>query len=166
MHVRALTLVVKGGDPHPLTANILRLLKPGGWLQRDDADCASVYAYSPNTAVPSEKGTALLDRWLGYTRKNGLDFGWLSDLPGLFRAHQLTVLDSFRRSMRDDLRKPWTDNFMVALDEVGQLAAERDPGLVGTLEEWQELFRGLVEETARGLTIDIDMVSALGRKET
>ena len=38
VHVRHFVCVLKGDDPTPMLYNLLRLLKPGGWLQWDEWD--------------------------------------------------------------------------------------------------------------------------------
>lgn len=39
VHVRLLVLVIEQGDPTSLLRNLLKMLKPGGYLQWDDLDC-------------------------------------------------------------------------------------------------------------------------------
>ncbi|KAH8754188.1 hypothetical protein F5883DRAFT_431851, partial [Diaporthe sp. PMI_573] len=38
VHVRLITVVVKINDPHPVLANLTKILRPGGYLQWDEAD--------------------------------------------------------------------------------------------------------------------------------
>ena len=76
----------------------------------------------------------------------------------------MMVLDAFRMPISDDLRKPSADDFVMALEEIGQLASGKDPELLGTPAEWEGLFRGLVEDMGRGVTVSMDMVVALGQK--
>ena len=166
VHVRTFCVVVRGGDPNPVAANLMKLLKPGGYVQWDEADCASFNAHSPNPQISNAKAAALLDRWQSFARKSDLRFDWLSDLPGLLHKHGLITLDSFRAPISDDLRKPSTDNFVMALEEIGRLASERAPELLGTPREWEELFHGLIEDVGRGVTVSMDMVVALGRLGT
>lgn len=133
-------------------------------MQWDEADCASFNAHAPNLAISNAKAATLLDRWQHFTRKSDLRFDWLSDLPGLLRGQGLVVLDAFRMPISDDLRKPSTDDLVTGLEEIGRLASNHDPELLGTPEEWNELFNGLIEDVGRGVTISMDMVVALGQK--
>lgn len=89
----------------------------------------------------------------------------MSDLPGLLRTHGLVTLDNSRLPISNDLRKPSTDDFVMALEEIGRLASNRDSELVGTPQEWEASFHGLVEEVGRGVTISMDMVAVLGKAE-
>ena len=67
--------------------------------------------------------------------------------------------------MRQDyIRKASTDNFAVALEGFGALAAGKDGALLGTHEEFRMLFGKAVRETQDGVTISMDMVVAVGRK--
>ncbi|KAL9108138.1 MAG: hypothetical protein Q9227_007115 [Pyrenula ochraceoflavens] len=163
VHVRAFCVVIKGGDPNPVAANLIKLLKPGGYVQWDEADCASFSAHAPNVETSTAKAAALIKRWQSFSQKSDLKFDWLSDLPGLLCSHGLTALDSIRLPCSDDLRKPSTDNFVMALEEIGRLASNRNPGLLGTPLEWEELFHGLIGDVGCGVTISMDMVVALGQ---
>ena len=133
-------------------------------MQWDEADCASFNAHAPNAHTSNSKATALLDRWQRFAQKCDLKFDWLSDLSGLLRAHGLVTLDTFRLQISDDLRKPSTDNFVMALEEIGRKASNRSPRLLGVPQEWEELFCGLIEEVGRGVTVSMDMMVTLGQK--
>ncbi|TGO85923.1 hypothetical protein BPOR_0351g00060 [Botrytis porri] len=52
IHIRAFTIVMKGGHPGVLLDNLIAMLKPGGYLQWDEMDSASFSAHSPNELTP------------------------------------------------------------------------------------------------------------------
>lgn len=96
MHVRCLTLVIKGGDPAPFLQNVLELLRklsatydrrlcvvvfltvfstgPGGYIQWDEVAPSSVRAHAPAAGVSAERTTAFLRGWVGMNAKMGLEF--------------------------------------------------------------------------------------------
>ncbi|KAI1092954.1 hypothetical protein F5B19DRAFT_452407 [Rostrohypoxylon terebratum] len=54
VHVRLITVVIKNNDPRPVLANLIRLLKPGGYLQWDEVDTISCSVKTvPNVSAKS-----------------------------------------------------------------------------------------------------------------
>ena len=86
---------------------------------------------------------------------------WISELSSHFKSVNLEVLDSSRFQPIDDLRKAWTDNCMMGMEEVGVNASDT---LEGSEEDFRELLRSAVQETQQGVSFGIDMVVAVGRK--
>lgn len=89
---------------------------------------------------------------------------WLSHLYAIFEKNGLEVIDSFRLPISDELRKASTDNFVVALEGIGAIAAGKDSTLLGSHEDFRTLFKKAVLETQDGVTISMDMIVAVGRK--
>ncbi|KAK5125604.1 hypothetical protein LTR85_011878 [Meristemomyces frigidus] len=54
IHVRHFVCVVKGNDPAPLLRNLLRMLKPGGWLQWDEWDVLNRHFTKTHPEAPQE----------------------------------------------------------------------------------------------------------------
>lgn len=54
----------------------------------------------------------------------------------------------------------------MALEEIGAIAASKSTELLGSHEEFRELFRNAVLETQQGVSIGMDMVVVVGRKPT
>lgn len=74
------------------------------------------------------------------------------------------MIDSFRLPISNELRKASTDNFIVALEAIGAIAAQKDSTLLGSHDDFRALFRKAVLETQQGVTISMDMIVAVGRK--
>ena len=89
---------------------------------------------------------------------------WLSNLDDIFGKNGLDVVDAFRLPISDELRKASTDNFVLALEGIGAVAAGKDGALLGTHKAFRTLFGKAVRETRDGVTISMDMVVAVGRK--
>ncbi|EFX02850.1 umta methyltransferase family protein [Grosmannia clavigera kw1407] len=51
VHTRLLVLVVENKDPRPILRNLLRLLKPGGYLQWDELDTVHMAVHKIDTAL-------------------------------------------------------------------------------------------------------------------
>ena len=93
----------------------MTLLKPGGFIQWDEADCAGFWAHSPSPDVGRGKAERCLDRWQRFALEKGLGFGWVSELEGggVLRGFGCEVLVGLRAAISDGLRKASTDNFLV-----------------------------------------------------
>ena len=91
---------------------------------------------------------------------------WVFGLPSNFKSSNLELVDSFRLPPIDDLRKAYTDNYMVGMEELGAIATDKSAALLGSHEEFQELPKKAVQETQQGVSLEIDMVVAVGRKPT
>ena len=89
---------------------------------------------------------------------------WVSELPANFKSSNLEIVDSFRHPLIDELRKASTDQLMMALEEIGAIAAGKSAPLLGSHEEFRELFKNAVVETQQGVSVGMDMVVAVGRK--
>jgi len=78
----------------------------------------------------------------------------------------LPILDDVRFGPTDLLRKPATDNWMMALEEVGFVTMGRggEAGAQITPKDYAALLDRVVEETQKGVAIWIDMQAVIGRK--
>ena len=76
----------------------------------------------------------------------------------------MEVIDSIRLPLIDDLCKASTDNFIVALEEIGTLATNESRELMGTHEHFRSLFKKAVLEAQQGVSLGMDMVLVIGRK--
>ncbi|KAK5137530.1 hypothetical protein LTR08_008510 [Meristemomyces frigidus] len=54
IHIRHFVCVVGGDDPRPLLQNLLRMLKPGGWLQWDEWDVLNRHFTKTHPDAPQE----------------------------------------------------------------------------------------------------------------
>lgn len=89
---------------------------------------------------------------------------WVSELPANFKSSNLEIVDSLRHPLIDELRKASTDQIMMALEEIGAIAAGKSAPLLGSHEKFRELFKNAVVETQQGVSVGMDMVVAVGRK--
>lgn len=82
-------------------------------------------------------------------------------MSSIFELVNLEGTDSSRFSPIDDLRKAWTDNTMMGMEEVG---ANASAALQGSEIDFRELLRDAVQETQQGVSFGVDMVVTVGRK--
>ncbi|KAL9117422.1 MAG: hypothetical protein Q9187_006041 [Circinaria calcarea] len=143
------------------------MAEPGGILQWDELDTASFNSHAPNASISKRSADELLDLWQGMCVKSGLKFDWISELASIFTAHGLALLDSSRLPISNDLRKASTDDWLSGLEDIGYVVTSRGgiANPLGTLKEFRELFNKMVKETQQGVSISMDMIVVVGRKE-
>jgi len=161
VHIRAFTIVVKGGHPGVLLDNLIAMLKPGGYLQWDEMDSASFSAHSPNEYTSKADMELLLNRFQKMCKKIDLDFGWISNLPDICTKQGLTVIENFRLPCNDILRTMSTDNFLMGLEDLGMVVSEEALG--GNRGEYRTAFNKGVLEARKGVSISMDMVITICR---
>ena len=91
---------------------------------------------------------------------------WVTKLPSSFQLSNLELVDTVRPPPVDALRKASTDNYMLGLEEIGAIAADRSTELLGSHEEFRDLMKNAVQETQQGVSLEINMVVLVGRKPT
>ncbi|KAF5877869.1 putative umta methyltransferase family protein [Botrytis fragariae] len=155
VHIRAFTIVIKGGHPGVLLDNLIAMLKPGGFLQWDEMDSASFSAHSPNEFTPKVNMELVIDRFQDMCKKSGLDFGWISNLAKICNQQGLKVVDNFRLPCNDVLRQMTTDNYLMGLEDLGYVVSER---ALGERTAYRQAFNKAVLETRKGVSISMDMI--------
>ncbi|KAL8776594.1 MAG: hypothetical protein Q9213_008210 [Squamulea squamosa] len=161
VHVGLLVLVVEKGDPLPVLDSLLALLKPGGYLQWDDADYGGSYVQSPQPNVSSVAMQELRDKAhaLLYSKK-GTDFSWVRELKSTFTQRRLSVVHDTFRPIPDDIATPWTLNHMLAAYELINLLDQPK----GSVNDWRQLYEKAVAEAEQGVTMRMGMISIIGQK--
>jgi hypothetical protein len=56
VHVRLLIGLVRNGDPRPVLMHLMQMPKPGGVLQWDELDIASLFVYPPGSSPDACNG--------------------------------------------------------------------------------------------------------------
>ncbi|KAL8807715.1 MAG: hypothetical protein Q9182_000526 [Xanthomendoza sp. 2 TL-2023] len=184
IHLRALCVVVKGGDPSVLIENVAKMLKPGGYIQWDDFDPDTFIAYSPSGSISKTSSDEIIKTWANSAKQLNLNFGygepslleeaqcctsnlldrWLSTLPSLLEKVGIFTLQKHRfSSPSSKLRKAATDNWMMALEETMFVILNRG-GEEGEKERFRKLLAETVEDTKAGVGMWIDFLSVMGRK--
>ena len=84
IHLRMLGFGVRDNDPIPVLRTLLALLKPGGWLQWDEAD----HEFDPPNAAPgylNERMRELQKTIRASVSTGGFSFEWTKSLSDSFR---------------------------------------------------------------------------------
>lgn len=115
VHVRLLFTVVRDNDPAPIVENLIKLLKPGGWLQWDDLDVAQSYILHAELGVEAPTMATML--------KTLQQMGqWVGDLADVMKQSGLQEAKIWRYEEREDLVKAFFDNNLAKDEEMAENA--------------------------------------------
>ncbi|KAL8715485.1 MAG: hypothetical protein Q9220_000820 [cf. Caloplaca sp. 1 TL-2023] len=169
LHVRCFALNVKGGDPGFLIGNLLKMLKPGGYIQWDDLDAAGAYCLAPNPTVSKQYMDRFYALYRGVLNHMGVLQHWPANLAPLLRSHphNLSILAAHRYEATKKLMKPATDDWITALDQQLCNVVRRRGEAAHLVEEagYKELVEGMAGEIKAGVSFWVDIVVVVGRKE-
>ncbi|KAH1631441.1 hypothetical protein LV164_004483 [Aspergillus fumigatus] len=161
VHARLLVQVVNqaGSDPVPVIRNMMKLLKPGGYLQweepNDDASKRPIVKADP--ANSSENAEKLLQR---------LDARFRAATPA---SWSVALAETFKeQGLQNVVREEFsTDTYLLLLDQTnylglfGELISKLDGNLK---EELTQLHANTVAEARKGLSWKVRRFAFLGQK--
>ncbi|KAI2615889.1 S-adenosyl-L-methionine-dependent methyltransferase [Hypoxylon sp. NC1633] len=128
VHIQLFHLAVHNNDPAPIIQNLLKLLKPGGWISWGEIN------YSNFKIVRTEDGndtedslTPLLEMigTLGGTRPNWTTDDWPLRLPEFFERNGLVNIEADDRPFPLELLPFQLDTALMASEEISYKALDR-----------------------------------------
>ena len=150
--------------------NLISLLKPGGWLQLDDAD---VEFDHPN-APPGTSNKCMQQLWAACRAavvKEGTQIGWADDLTNLFRAADLSHVVQDRKPIRRTALKYWTQLQLQVVASIVKTVKERinnssanDSSTLSLFEQAQQRVPDALREAAQGGPFCIWPKVVIGKK--
>ena len=72
VHIRTFAVIVRGNDPTTLLRNLVKMLKPGGWLQWDEMDLTTFWPGKVKDDVEIEASLEFMTKWKMECRKAGI----------------------------------------------------------------------------------------------
>ncbi|GAQ41452.1 hypothetical protein AKAW_05593 [Aspergillus niger] len=111
VHVRMWAANIRDGKTGPLISHLQQLLKPGGYIQWEEADLIHQLVKGPKALEFAERIPCLF-------QKVGLDFSWVTKLPRDLEEARLEVIESKTDSFQDFLVQKCTDTYLLALGEI------------------------------------------------
>ncbi|KAJ5916855.1 hypothetical protein N7504_000870 [Penicillium tannophilum] len=157
IHISLLALVLKDGDVAGVLGSILKLLKPGGYLQWFEADMLS---WKIQTTSPENKTKAIASLMeISQPKDDRFNPTWIPRLPDLFRESGLTAVELDAKDPPPEMIMPLHYvTFMVYECFTRQ----------ANIPEWSEAIReaipGALRETKAGAANVFTRYTVLGRK--
>ncbi|MCJ1239924.1 hypothetical protein MMC14_007922 [Varicellaria rhodocarpa] len=156
VHIRLFMCVVRNNDPELLLKNLLKLLKPGGWLQWGELDLQSstFVTANPLLSADSLKDAAIFPRSLGSTDTR-MDPSWVPSLPEIFeknglrtvscdhKPHSLSHLPFMNdinvmtwEEMKDSMNSKDAQTYASILAKFGEFNEKAQRGVAMNIEKW------------------------------
>ena len=167
VHIRGFTSMIINSDVKPLLTTALALLKPGGWLQWEDARADVFVAESPSPEVSKATCDTILQFFMGGAVARGMKGDWLEVLDRHLEQHGFQDVSLQTCEKRKQDLKGWTEDYLMVLEELHELYPSKadKPDSPMTKEAWAYLFVGAVKEIDQGVVIhQRKIVTAVGRK--
>ncbi|RAH60898.1 hypothetical protein BO85DRAFT_435230 [Aspergillus piperis CBS 112811] len=111
VHVRMWASNIRDGNTRPLISHLQQLLRPGGYIQWEEADLI-------HQSVQGRKALEFAERIPSLFQKVGLDFSWATRLPRDLEEAHLEILESKTESFQGFLVQKCTDTYLLALGEI------------------------------------------------
>lgn len=159
VHIRAFYSCVKSNSVQPLLDNLLKLLKPGGYLQWDESDASTLSCTTPSSEVKAEAVETIvkIQNMLSRTSSQ-LHPDWLHNLPQTLEASGCEMVAHEEYKPADELVRAWNDNILLVWRDLIPMMPETamplppSMGLPETLsrQSFAELFKQATGECANG----------------
>ncbi|KAL9093646.1 MAG: hypothetical protein Q9159_000175 [Coniocarpon cinnabarinum] len=160
VQARLLLFVVKNNDPAPILKNLIKLLKPGGYLQWGEPDAESVRLVKSNPSNPSESLERVYADMIGSMAL--FRPTWVKELYRAVEAEGLTEVINDRQSGPPHVWFAFNQCNMMIFDELleqGKIPKEKQ-------QEWRQLLDLANKECQQGATMLSDRLHVIGRKPT
>lgn len=157
IHLRLLLLTISGRDPSPVIKNVIKLLKPGGWIQWDDLSTAHTYVEKTDDKLE----TKALDKIRDFVHSEGRH-DWVFDLPLHLLKHGFEESQLTFYHGRPDLICHDTEIHLMTVKEFnGQMKAD---GREEEAKLLDELIEEAYEEAGRGAGVTTPRVVCIAKK--
>ncbi|PLB50769.1 S-adenosyl-L-methionine-dependent methyltransferase [Aspergillus steynii IBT 23096] len=157
VHAKLFVFVVKG-DPTVLLRNMLRLLKPGGYLQWAEVDVPGMKLTKTNPSLPSEHMNQLFS--MTASQDPRLVPAWPDQLPDIFAREGLQKITAHRVSAAPHLEYAMHHCNLMMYDMIAQRA-----GNGAKAKEIMDLVPKAAAESRRGAVFAFPRITVVGRRE-
>jgi SAM-dependent methyltransferase len=157
VHVRLLILVVENSDPRPIIRKLIKMLKPGGYLQWDDLNYPDTCVKAIDPSLPTP---ALHEfRKLAYSRGR---HDWTLQLADITRDEGLEEAKLYHFEDRIELAKANGEQHLLTMEEFASRLAE--VGKVDEAAKLYQLIRDVYKESRAGAALSMPRVVSVARK--
>ena len=107
VNVRLIFGAVKSNNPRPVLENLLKLLKPNGWLQWCEFDF-------DNPVAPEGSAYNMVGEMFKIAR-GGHGNGWVPQLGQIFQEAGMNEIEFASRMPKNEMMRYWKDNWYIGL---------------------------------------------------
>lgn len=164
MHIRAFYSCIKSNNVQPVLDNLLKLLKPGGYLQWDEGDASTLSCEVPSSEVKAPATETIVKIQSMFSRNQGqLHPDWLYDLPKTLEQSGCEMVAHDVYKPPNELIRAWNDNMLLVWREMIPMMPEAPVplppgmGLPESLsrESFAELFKQTTDECSKGAKVQM-----------
>ncbi|KAH9893813.1 S-adenosyl-L-methionine-dependent methyltransferase [Xylariomycetidae sp. FL2044] len=157
VHIRLLAFVLQDHEVPQVLDNVIRMIKPGGYLQWAEADVPSFRIEKTHPENKQECLTQLLK--VSQPRDARLSPTWVAQLSGLFSASGLSVMQVDKRDASGYLALAMHECNLMLHELLARSLANQTMG-----DQLRELLPKVAEETRNGACWAFTRVTILGQK--
>ncbi|KAJ5114214.1 hypothetical protein N7456_002748 [Penicillium angulare] len=159
VHLRMWVPNIRGNDTSALIQHVKSLLKPGGYIQWEDADLVHQYVKGPKAQEFERRINKIFD-------KAGLDFRWVSDIPDRLTEKGFLVLESESGRFELDSIQECTKTYLLVLREyINGFKKLPDLDIQQMAKEEEIALDQLYLQYSHGIVYNWSPVSLLGRRD-
>ncbi|KAL2041837.1 hypothetical protein N7G274_005621 [Stereocaulon virgatum] len=164
VQLRLFQVVVKDNDPVPLLQNVLKMLKPGGYLQWGEYDMTTMRTiYAGPTVGASDLNAVLL--FTQQLKKQDARIGkqdWIPTLPTTFAEAGMTNIITSRHVPSKSSLPYQLDVFLLTYEELSYKTLDGMANNQGA--KLRELLEKASEQARQGVAWAMDRIVVIGRK--
>ncbi|KAF7937227.1 uncharacterized protein EAE98_001541 [Botrytis deweyae] len=156
VHVRLLVLVLNGNSPS-FIQKLLRMLKPGGYLQWDELDCVNMHVKKPDPKLQA----SALEQIREMSWANGRH-DWTVKLPDFLQEAGFQDAKIQYFGDEDRLARAFNEQHLLTMDEFASSLVRM--GKVDASKKWYQLIQQGYEESTKGAALCIPRIVCTARK--
>lgn len=155
VHIRLLVLAIEQSQLRLIIRNVLKMLKPGGFLQWDELDLVNMGVKKVDSTVPSPA----LDELVTISKANGR-YNWTLEIKKVMEE------EGFQNATLDligdppELVRPFNELHLMSMEEIGVSFARR--GQHEMASKLSQLIKEAYHEATLGATLCFPRVICVG----
>jgi hypothetical protein len=157
VHVRLLVLAVDNSDPRPMLRNLIKMLKPGGYLQWDELDFPGTHVITVDESLQTPALEDLRRTMYSQGRQD-----WALQLPETSSVEGLHDAKLYHYGDRIELLRANCEQRLLVMDEFASRLAK-----INKKEEASKLYRILQDaynETMQGAALVMPRIVCVTKK--
>ncbi len=157
VHVRLLVLVVQKSDPRDILRSLLRMLKPGGYIQWDELDYPGTYVRNSESSSPTPALHELREMVYSQGRND-----WTLRLPDFFAEEGLLDTMAYRFQDTPEMARANGEQHLLTMEEFASSLAQTNHKEEAT--KIFKLIQDVGQEVLNGAALSMPRVVTVGRK--
>ena len=156
VHVRLLGLVVENGDPRPIIQNLIKMLKPGGYLQWDDLNFPGANIKVADASLETPALSELREFLYSQGRND-----WTLQLADIFQEEGLYDAVLYHFENRKELFKANCEQHLLTMEEFASRLAS-----IGKKDEAARIYKLVQDayvECQKGAALSMPRVVGVAR---